>query len=288
MTTLAQRALKAPFLDAETEAELVTRMMAGDTAAKAALAESHLRLVYKIASQYKGRAPMDELVGVGCVGLSHGLNRVRLDKGARVATYVAWHIRAAITHFLLRDHSLVARGTNNRDKHCFWKLPHALAKIGHRGDTLNDADAKRVADLLEVEVEDVLAAFALRHGDFSLNRAANADSTSEPTEFIDLLPDESAESEDEIADRLTLAQHTPALLAALDSLSDRQREIFMARFVEEPPTTLVELARRFDLSTERIRQLSVQAWSKVAAALGRPNAKAPSQYGSKGRKKWAA
>ena len=106
----------------------------GDHEAAHKLANSHLRLVAKIARRYRGYGlPISDVISEGNVGLMQAVQRFKPEKGFRFATYAAWWIRAAIQEYILHSWSLVKMGTTGNQKKLFFNLRKAKSKIsGHR------------------------------------------------------------------------------------------------------------------------------------------------------------
>ena len=102
----------------------------GDRDAAHKLVTSHLRLVAKIATSYRGYGlPIPEVVSEGNVGLMQAVQRFEPDKGFRLATYAMWWIRAAIQEYILRSWSLVEMGTTANQKKLFFNLRKAKSRI---------------------------------------------------------------------------------------------------------------------------------------------------------------
>src|SRR4029453_9929021 len=102
----------------------------GDHEAAHKLANSHLRLVAKIARGYRGYGlPISDVISEGNVGLMQAVQRFKPEKGFRFATYAVWWIRAAIQEYILRSWSLVKMGTTGDQKKLFFNLRKAKSKI---------------------------------------------------------------------------------------------------------------------------------------------------------------
>ena len=98
----------------------------GDRDAAQRLVTSHLRLVAKIATRYRGYGlPISEVISEGNVGLMQAVRRFEPDKGFRLATYAMWWIRSTIQEYVLRSWSLVKNGTTANQKKLFFNLRKA-------------------------------------------------------------------------------------------------------------------------------------------------------------------
>src|SRR5258708_579174 len=127
---------RVPMLDAEEEVVLARRCREhGDRDAAHRLVTSHLRLVAKLASGYRGYGlPAAELISEGSIGLMQAVKRFDPDRGARFATYAIWWIRASIQDYILRSKSLVKLGTTAGQKKLFFNLRRAKSRISALGD----------------------------------------------------------------------------------------------------------------------------------------------------------
>ena len=121
LTRYLQEIRTFPLLSLEEELRLACRWRdAHDTDAAHKLVTSHLRLVAKIATSYRGYGlPVGELISEGNVGIMQAVKRFDPDRGFRLSTYAMWWIRAAIQVYILRSWSLVKIGTNAAQKKLF-------------------------------------------------------------------------------------------------------------------------------------------------------------------------
>src|ERR1700710_653529 len=230
------------------------------------LVTSHLRLVAKIAMGYRGYGlPISEVVSEGNVGLMQAVKRFEPEKGFRLATYAMWWIKASIQEYILRSWSLVKMGTNAAQKKLFFKLRRTKAEIS----ALEDGDLRpehiaMIAKRLGVQENDVVEMNRRLGGDVSLNTLVHAD---EAGGVQDWLVDPAPSPEAIYADQEEAKQRRRALAGALEVLSTRERCIFEARFLSEPAVRLEELAKRYGISRERVRQIEIRAFEKVRAAV---------------------
>src|SRR3979411_873337 len=163
------------------------------------LVTSHLRLVTKIARDYRGYGlPIAEAISEGNVGLMQAVERFEPEKGFRFATYAVWWIKAAIQEYILRSWSLVKMGTTANQKKVFFNLRKAQSKIS----ILDDGDmrldqGKIIARRIGVTEADVIYMNRRLGGDASLNAAIREDGGS--GEWQDWLVDESPDQETTLA-----------------------------------------------------------------------------------------
>ena len=255
------------LLEREQEFELAKRWREhGDRDAADQLVTSHLRLAAKIAMGYRGYGlPVSEIISEGNVGLMHALNRFEPEKGFRFTTYAMWWIKASIQDYILRSWSLVKIGTTSNQKKLFFKLRTAKSKIAafESGDLRPDQVAS-IAKSLDVTAQDVVDMNRRLAGDKSINAPIHNDA--EVGEWQDHLVDQSPSPEAIVVEQDEQDYQRKALIAAIDVLDDRERRIFEARHLVDEPSTLEDLAAKFRVSRERIRQIDARAFEKVRKA----------------------
>src|ERR1700750_2809763 len=263
-------------LEKEQEYELAKRWREhGDRDAANQLVTSHLRLAAKVAMNYRGYGlPLSEIISEGNVGLMQAVNRFEPEKGFRFATYAMWWIRASIHDYILRSWSLVKIGTTSNQKKLFFKLRSAKSKIAafESGDLRPDQVAL-IAKNLHVTDQDVVDMNRRLGGDKSINAPLHEDG--EVGEWQDHLVDQSPSPEAIVVEHDKKDYRHKALIAAIDVLDDRERRIFEARHLADEPLTLEDLAEKFNVSRERIRQIEARAFEKVRKAARNLAVKAP-------------
>src|SRR5438132_260368 len=264
-----------PMLERQEEYMLAKRWREhGDRDAAHKLVTSHLRLVTKIARDYRGYGlPISEAIYEGNVGLMQAVERFEPEKGFRLATYAVWWIKAAIQEYILRSWSLVKMGTTVNQKKVFFNLRKAKSKISalEEGDLRPD-QVKLIAKRLGVTTQDVVDMNRRLGGDASLNAPIRDDG--EAGEWQDWLVDTSPNQEAIMAEHEEFDHRRQALNGAIGVLNPRERRIFEARRLAEDPMTLEDLASEFGVSRERVRQIEVRAFEKVQSAVKHTIAKA--------------
>jgi RNA polymerase sigma-32 factor len=255
------------MLERDQEYQLAKRWREfGDRHAADQLVASHLRLAAKIAMGYRGYGlPLSEMISEGNVGLMQALNRFEPEKGFRFATYAMWWIRACIQDYILRSWSLVKIGTTTNQKRLFFKLRSAKNRIAalESGD-LHPEQVASIAKSLDVTDQDVVDMNRRLGGDKSINAPVHANG--ETNEWQDYLVDQSPSPEAIVVEQDETERQRKALTAAIDVLDGRERSIFEARLLADEPQTLEELALKFKVSRERIRQIEARAFEKVRKA----------------------
>jgi len=253
-----------PMLDAEEEYMLAKRWRErDDTQAAHRLVTSHLRLVAKIAMNYRGYGlPITDIISEGNFGLMQAVNRFDPDRGFRLTTYAIWWIRASIHEFILRSWSLVRMGTTANQKKLFFHLRKAKRKIS----VLDDGDMRpdqvqAIAQRLGVAEREVIEMNRRLGGDASLNAPTREDGAA--GEWQDWLVDEAPSAERALMESEEFEARHQALSHAVTVLNPRERRIFEARRLAEEPITLDDLADELGISRERVRQLETRAFEKV-------------------------
>jgi RNA polymerase sigma-32 factor len=264
------------MLEKNREYELAKRWREnGDRDAANELVTSHLRLAAKVAMGYRGYGlPISEIISEGNVGLMQALNRFEPERGFRFSTYAIWWIRASIQDYILRSWSLVKIGTTANQKKLFFKLRSAKNKIAalESGD-LHPDQVALIATNLDVSNQDVIEMNRRLAGDKSANAPLRNDD--EAGEWQDHLVDQSPSPEAMLVEQDENDYQRKALTAAIDVLDDRERRIFEARHLVDDPLTLEDLAAKFNVSRERIRQIDARAFEKVRKAARNLAVKVP-------------
>jgi RNA polymerase sigma-32 factor len=261
---------KFPMLAKDEEFMLAKRWQEHqDPQAAHKLVTSHLRLVAKIAMGYRGYGlPVGEVISEGNVGLMQAVKKFDPERGFRLATYAMWWIKASIQEYVLRSWSLVKMGTTAAQKKLFFNLRKVKSEISalEEGDLRHD-QVEQIATKLGVSEADVISMNRrMSSPDSSLNaplRAAEGES-----EWQDWLVDDKQVSQETVlADAEEYDIRMELLQAAMGELNEREREILTARRLKDNPTTLEDLAERFGVSRERVRQIEVRAFEKLQKAM---------------------
>lgn len=259
-----QEIAKFPILSPEEELELSRRWKEHeDIEAAHQLVTSHLRLVAKIAFKYRGYGlPMADLIAEGNIGMMQAVKRFEPSKGFRLSTYAMWWIRAAIQEYILRSWSLVKIGSSAAQKRLFFNLRKLKKKIGANEDRgMTDAQATDIARMLDVNKEDVIDMNNRMSGsDVYLNSPASADGEEEKMAF---LADTAESHETILANKEELIGKQILLQKALETLSERERDILKRRRLQDEPDTLEDLSQAYNISRERVRQIEVRAFEKI-------------------------
>ena len=262
-----QEIRKFPLLEPEEEYMLAKRWADHeDPEAAQKLVTSHLRLAAKIAMGYRGYGlPQAEVISEANVGLMQAVKRFDPEKGFRLATYAMWWIRASIQEYILRSWSLVKLGTTSAQKKLFFNLRKAKSKLGalEEGDLRPENVAQIAHDLNVSEKEVIDMNRRLSGGDASLNATVGSGDGESTAQWQDWLEDDSANQAEAFAEADEMSARRQMLIAAMDVLNEREKDILMERRLRDDPMTLEDLSARYDVSRERIRQIEVRAFEKL-------------------------
>ena len=254
---------KFPMLAAEDDYMLAKHWKTtGNIKAAEKLVTSHLRLVAKIAMGYKGYGlPINEMISEGNVGLMQAVKKFEPEKGFRLATYAMWWIKASIQEYILRSWSLVKIGTTTAQKKLFFNLNKIKNQISPEteGD-LRDEHVNHIANKLDVSKEEVVSMNRRLSGkEFSLNAQVGVDGD----EWQDWLVDKELDHDLKFAQHEEMEQRKDLLKDSISVLNDREREILYSRRLNDDPTTLEDLSKKYKISRERVRQIENKAFEKL-------------------------
>ena len=254
---------KFPMLDAEEEYMLAKNWKTtGNVKSAEQLVTSHLRLVAKIAMRYKGYGlPMNEIISEGNVGLMQAVKKFEPEKGFRLATYAMWWIKASIQEYILRSWSLVKIGTTTAQKKLFFNLKKLKNQIApkNEGDLKKD-EVEKIANTLDVSEDEVISMNRRLSGK---EQSLNAPIGEDGDEWQDWVVDKEMDQELKIAHQEELDQRKDLLQDSIKILNDREKEILYARRLNENPSTLEDLSKKYKISRERIRQIENKAFEKL-------------------------
>ena len=254
---------KFPMLAAEEEYMLAKNWRnTGNIKSAEKLVTSHLRLVAKIAMGYKGYGlPVSEMISEGNVGLMQAVKKFKPEKGFRLATYAMWWIKASIQEYILRSWSLVKIGTTTAQKKLFFNLKKVKNQIAPKSEgDLKDEHVTEIADKLSVSKDEVVSMNRRLSGkEFSLNAPIGEDGD----EWQDWLVDKELDHDLKFAQKEEMKQRKDLLSDSIKILNDREKEILYARRLNDEPTTLEDLSKKYKISRERIRQIENKAFEKL-------------------------
>ena len=255
-----------PILSAERERELGEDLYFNDNLAAAReLVMSHLRFVVHIARSYSGYGLAEaDLIQEGNVGLMKAVKRFNPEKGVRLVSFAVHWIKAEMHEYILRNWRIVKVATTKAQRKLFFNLRSAKKNLAW----LSADEAKAVADDLGVDVKEVQRMEGrLSSRDLAFDAPAGADDDEgwqAPQYYLEDLgadPALAVESSD------WQKSSEESLHSALSDLDERSRDILAQRWLADEKATLHELADRYGVSAERIRQLEQGAMKKLRAAM---------------------
>ncbi len=254
---------KFPMLDAEEEYMLAKNWKTtGNLKSAEKLVTSHLRLVAKIAMGYKGYGlPVNEMISEGNIGLMQAVKKFEPEKGFRLATYAMWWIKASIQEYILRSWSLVKIGTTTAQKKLFFNLKKIKNQLAPKSEgDLRDEHVTEIANKLDVKKDEVISMNRRLAGkEHSLNSQIGEDGD----EWQDWIVDKEMDQELKFAQKEEINKRKDLLKESIKILNDREKEILYSRRLNDEPTTLEDLSKKYKISRERIRQIENKAFEKL-------------------------
>ena len=234
----------------------------GNVKAAEKLVTSHLRLVAKIAMGYRGYGlPVNEMISEENVGLMQAVKKFEPEKGFRLATYAMWWIRASIQEYILRSWSLVKIGTTTAQKKLFFNLKKIKNQIAPQSEgDLRHEHVDEIANKLDVKKDEVISMNRRLSGkEFSLNAQVGEDGD----EWQDWLVDKELDHDLKFAHQEEMGQRQSLLKDSIKILNEREREILYSRRLNDEPTTLEDLSKKYEISRESVRQIENKAFEKL-------------------------
>ena len=284
-SSVAQKAMSAELLDAETELALARAWRDhNDERALHRLVTAYMRLAISMASKYRRYgAPMNDLIQEASVGLMKAASKFDPDRGVRFSTYAVWWIKASIQDYVMRNWSLVRTGSTSSQKALFFNMRRVRAKLeaehSAEGEHISSEEMRReIAEEIGVPLRDVEMMEARLAGtDFSLNAQQAGE---EGREWVETLEDDAPRPDESVSHSADNDRARGWLTKAFGALTDRERMIIAARKLSDTPETLESLGTKLKLSKERVRQLEVQALRKMRVRLEKNHGTAVTELAS--------
>ena len=265
MESYVGAAFQLPMLSQQEEHDLAVRWREQqDLDAARQLIMSHLRFVVRIARQYSGYGlQQQDLVQEGSVGLMKAVHRFNPDMGVRLASFAVHWIKAEMHEFILRNWRIVKIATTKAQRKLFFNLRSSKKRLGW----FTDQEVQDVAKDLGVKPETVLQMEArLNNYDMALaaQEGDDEDTHVAPAAYLQdmrMEPAAALEQEDSTQDQ------NERLYTALETLDQRSQDILQQRWLSEKKATLHQLADKYSVSAERIRQIEKAAMQKTQSHM---------------------
>jgi RNA polymerase sigma-32 factor len=265
LTVYVDQIRRFAILDRDEERVLARRFRdTGDSDAARRLIGANLRLVVKIAHEYKRAAhSLLDLVQEGNLGLVQALRKYDPDRGVRLSSYAVFWVRAYMLRFILNNWHLVKIGTTPVQRKLFFNLRKEQAKLESGGYRATSA---QIAEAMQLPEADIIDMQQRLQGETSLDAPLGANEDDERTR-LELLPD-AGETPDEAAAASEVRERLSSTMRAFGAaLQGRERTIFEERLMSEEPQTLQEIGKRYSISRERARQVEKQLVKKLKSYL---------------------
>jgi len=255
-----------PVLSAEDEKTLAERYYyENDLEAARQLVLSHLRFVVHLARSYAGYGLQQaDLIQEGNVGLMKAVKRFNPEVGVRLVSFAVHWIKAEIHEFILKNWRIVKIATTKAQRKLFFNLRSAKKSLGW----LTNDEANAMARDLGVEAKVVrqmegrMSAY-----DTGYDLYPEVDDDQPGMAPVQYLEDDGSDVADAIEDADWTESTNHSLYQAMSELDERSRDIITSRWLSEKKATLHELADRYQVSAERIRQLEKNAMKKVRGMM---------------------
>lgn len=260
MTSYMRDIGSIPLIDIQEEARLAERIKAGDRSAWGELIRANLRLVVKIAHDFRGPGlPLQELISEGNIGLMRAAEKFDPEKGAKFSSYAAWWIKQAMRRALLEKSKCIRIPVTSAGK--VHKIRTVRARLRDQLD--RDPTSAEIAEQVDFSQRVVER---LSHVELRAVSLQDPITKDEDGWLRDLIPDERAMTPDEILSDCQVADRLNALLLELDP---RERKILLLRYGLDgrPPKTLEEVSQSIGRTRERVRQIQKRALHKLRGQL---------------------
>jgi len=255
-----------PMLSAEEERALALDLQEnGNVEAARKLILPHLRFVIHVARGYSGYGlNIADLIQEGNIGLMKAVKRFDPNVGVRLVSFAVHWIRAEMHEFILKNWRIVKVATTKAQRKLFFNLRKNKKRLGW----FTNDEVQTVASELGVKPETVLEMETrLSSRDMAFDGYADEDDDSyyvAPSQYLEDMSDEPSN----VLEAADWSEHNSKRLTnALGTLDDRSRDILNSRWLGEKKLTLHDLADRYSISAERVRQLEKAAMQKMRTAL---------------------
>jgi RNA polymerase sigma-32 factor len=260
---------RIPMLTAEQERELAERLVEqDDLEAARQLIMSHLRFVVHVARSYSGYGlPQADLIQEGNIGLMKAVRRFDPTMGVRLVSFAVHWIKAEIHEYVLKNWRMVKIATTKAQRKLFFNLRKMKSRLGW----FTPEEVNTVAETLGVSTADVLEMEArMSSYDQAFELSSDDDDSRDTSSYspAQYLEDKRSDLAEEIENEQWEAQTQQRLFAAINTLDERSQDILRSRWLDDnSKTTLQDLADKYQVSAERVRQLEANAMKKLRNAM---------------------
>ena len=253
-----------PMLEAEEERRLASKLQdEGDLSAAKQLIMSHLRFVAHIAKGYSGYGlPQADLIQEGNIGLMKAVKRFDPTVGVRLVSFAVHWIKAEIHEYVLKNWRIVKVATTKAQRKLFFNLRKNKKRLGW----FNQEEITTVANELgvsEKEVREMESRMSGQDMGFDLTNDEDDNSVSQTYSPVQYLTDNSSDLAESVEQEQWQEQSHSRLFSALKTLDERSQDIVSSRWLADEKATLQELADKYQVSAERVRQLEKSAMKKL-------------------------
>lgn len=254
-----------PLLTQEEELDLAARLQSSnDLAAAKRLILAHLRYVVRVAKGYLGYGlPLADLVQEGNIGLMKAVRRFNPNMGVRLVTFAMHWIKAEIHEYILRNWRIVKVATTKAQRKLFFNLRSMKKHLGW----MTTQEVNDIAKDLKVKPETVREMemrLATSDTAFDAHDDDDEDSHFAPAAYLE---DHRYNPSQQLEQTDWTDQSNHSIYQALDQLDERSQDIIRTRWLDENKLTLQDLADKYQISAERVRQLEKNAMNKLRAAV---------------------
>ncbi len=269
LSTYMSETRRYPLLTPDEEKALAVKLVEhGDTAAARKLIEANLRLVVKIAYEYRrAHRNLLDLVQEGNIGLIQAVGTFDPYRGVKLSSYAAFWIRAYILKFILNNWRLVKIGTTQAQRKLFFNLRKEREKLEQLGFQPTSALLAEKLDVTEKEVIEMERRLAAPEASLDAPFGGGGDGDEGTRTRMDYLPSEDDRPDKAYANSEFSAMLKDKLEAFSQTLQGREQTIFRERWLTEEPLTLQEIGDRYNVSRERARQLEKRMLDRLKKYL---------------------
>ncbi|RUO81126.1 RNA polymerase sigma factor RpoH [Idiomarina tyrosinivorans] len=259
---------RIPMLSAEREKELAHKLHdEGDLSSAKELIMSHLRFVVHVARSYSGYGlPQADLIQEGNIGLMKAVKRFDPSVGVRLVSFAVHWIKAEIHEYVLRNWRVVKVATTKAQRKLFFNLRKMKKRLGW----FSQDEVNTVADELGVSPSEVMEMEArMSAHDQAFELSSDDDDAREGQNYSPAmyLEDKRSDLAQEIEQEDYEQYNQTRLLGALKALDERSQDIVQSRWLGDNKATLQDLAEKYQVSAERVRQLEQNAMKKLRSAM---------------------